>query len=144
MVEEDDFVEDAFDVGDEVGGDENGGAVGKVGEDGVEDVVASGGVDTAERFVEDVEVGFARHDKDELEFFLHTLRHFLEFHGFVEVETVQHFEGFLAVEVFIEGFEEVEVVFDSGGEVEVGAFGEVGDVALGEDAEGLVLEFDFS
>ena len=144
VVEEDNVVEDAFDVGDEVGRDEDGGAFGEVSEDGVEDEIARGGVNAAERFVEDVEAGASRHNKDELEFFLHAFGHFFELHGFFEVEAFEHFEGFLAVEIFVEGFEEVEVVFDGSGEVEVGAFGEVGDFCLGLGAERAAFEFDFS
>lgn len=50
----------------------------------------------------------------------------------------------MAVEIFVEAGEEGEVVADGGGFVEVGAFGEVGEVGFAEDAEGLVFEPDFA
>ena len=58
-----------------MGGDEDRRAVGKIGQNSIEYEVTGGGVDAAERLVEDVEAGFSRHDENELELFLHALGH---------------------------------------------------------------------
>ncbi len=142
LVEEEDVVEDVLEVRDEVGGDEERRAVFEVRQDGVEDVVAGGWVDTAKRFVQNIEVGFARHDEGELEFFLHTLGHFFEFHVLGEVEVFEELMSFVEAEVCVKVGEEVEILFDGGVFIEVGALGEVGDVGLRDGTERFVFEFD--
>ena len=86
VLEEDDFVEDAFNVGNEMGRNQDAGAFVEVVENGVENVVARSGIDAAERFVEDVELGVATHDEDKLELFLHALAHMGDFIVEREVE----------------------------------------------------------
>ncbi len=144
VIEENDLVENLFDIGDEVGRDKKGRAFSEVAKDGVEDVVAGSRIDATKWLIEDIKFGFSGHDKDKLELFLHTFRHLEDFHRRVEVEIGKKPLGLFAVEVFIKGLEQVEIVFYCCVFVEIGTFGKIGNVRLRIDTKRFAFEMDFS
>ena len=85
-----------------MGGDDDARVLAVVADDGVEDVVARGGVHTADGLVEQVELGFAAHDQDELHLFFHALGHLADPLLLRKAEAREHVRRLLPVKIGIE------------------------------------------
>ena len=113
-----------------MGGQDDGGILVVVLDDGVEDVVAGCGVHAADRFIEQVEFRVAAHDEDELDLLAGTFGQRLELCLRVDVEVGEHLAGLVHVEVFVKVLHELQHLFDRHAVLEVVAFREIGDDAL--------------
>ena len=75
IFQEDNIIEDFFDIADQMRGDQNDCVFGIVVQDNIENQFACRRIDSAYRLVQHIDPGFAAHDQTQLKFLLHALGH---------------------------------------------------------------------
>ena len=130
VAHEDDRVDDRFDVGDEMGGDEHEGVGLEVAQDAVEDDLARRRVDARDGLVEQVDARPAAHDEGDLELLAHAPRHLLERAVDGQPEEAHRLAGPVGVEVGEEAGVELDGLPDPQRGVEEVRVAEVGDDRL--------------
>jgi hypothetical protein len=100
--QEHDGVDERFDVGDEMGGQDHQRVGVEVLQDRAQDDVPGRGVHPGDRLVEQVHAGPARHGEGDLELLAHPLRQLFEGAARRQLEEVDHLPGAAGVEVLEE------------------------------------------
>ena len=95
-----------------MGGDENGGILLEIFEDGVEDIVPGRRVNAADRLIQQVEAGAAGHHQHQLHLFLGAFAHRFQPVIQGDVQVRQHLLGALEIEVAVKVVEEADNILD--------------------------------
>ena len=101
------LVQHRLDIGDKVRGNDDRRLRVVVFDNGVEDIVPRGGVNAADRLIEQIELGAAAHDHDKLRLLLCALGHLLDVLLRIDAQSPQHILRLCPVEVLIEIAEKV-------------------------------------
>ena len=108
--QEDRFIQDVFDIRDQMRTDQDGRFFVIVGDDRIQDIISGSRVHTRDRLIQKIQFRMPGHRQDELDFFFRALGHFLHRHLHIDIQCFQHLHGTAAIEIGIEIFIEIQKI----------------------------------
>lgn len=130
VLDEDNVVQHALDVADQVRGEQDRRAALIIREDRIQYVVPRGGVHAADWLVKQIQARGAAHDENELHLFERALAHGAERFFRVDLQTAQHLFGALGAEIVVKILEKLDRVRDAHPAAQIRALRQIGNDAL--------------
>ena len=142
LVDEDHVVQHVLHVGDQVGGDHQGGILIIIAENGVDDIVPGGGVHAADGLVQQIQPGPPAHDQDQLHLFPGALAHLPDPQFRADLQGRQHMLGGVPVEIRIEVAEKVQQLHHVHPPGQIRPLRQIGHQLLGLRPRGMAVDGD--